>query len=101
METETPPSVPVPGYSTGYPDNRQNVGRAWSHAWNAMRAAGPEYLDGNLIAKDAAESVSKLKPVTVLALLSRARRAGLLEVEHRQVAGERGVRRRSFYRLPQ
>ena len=41
-----------------------------------------------------------LAPATLVALLSRAAKAGILEKDHRPVQSKRGTRSRTFYRIP-
>ena len=91
-----------------YPNDGASLGPAWQGLWDALTAAGSDYLDGNeLSARVAAEH--GLATLTVRNLLTIAKRLGMLDVEQRRVTLT--VRRgagmveapysRSFYRIAQ
>lgn len=101
MKTEIkPPDVPIPGYETGYPSPTRRLGKAWAFAWTKLTSADGEFLDGTELAAVAARKAG-LEASTIISFLTRAATAGVLEREHRTVAGKRGPRRRTFYRVPQ
>lgn len=100
----------APEIYQGYPYKRR-LWPAWQKAWDMLRASGPEYQDGTLIARAAAEEAG-LAPATMQAILTRAAAAGLLARESRvvpiQVKRKRrdgstyavsSSRVRSFYRI--
>lgn len=102
METENaPPPIPVSGYKLGnYPDPNRPIGKAWAAAWAELVSAGAQFVDGTELAERAAATAS-LKPTTLITLLTRAANANLLERAHKTVAGARGPRSRTHYRIPQ
>jgi hypothetical protein len=93
MMTKTAPDL-----TPGYPSKGPQIGPAWIDIWRALGRAGDEYQDGTeLAAKYAAKY--DLAPATLVALISRAAKAGFLEKELRSVDSGRGPRTRSFYRI--
>jgi hypothetical protein len=108
--TSEPPTFNKPEYaprrarpatSAGvYPDPNTDLGKAWAAAWRELAAAGTEYLDGVELAARSAK-VSNLKDSTMVTLFTRAATAGILERTHRPATTTRGIRRRTFYRVPQ
>ena len=106
MET-TAPTFPLPPRreerpppTRKYPDPATNLGKAWAAAWAELSAASPEWLDGVELAKRSAP-VSGLAAVTMVTLFTRAATAGVLERDHRPAPTTRGIRQRTFYRVPQ
>jgi hypothetical protein len=102
METTTagsPPFIPIPDYPTGYPNPKRKLGQAWAHAWAELTAAGTEWTDGVMLADVTAEDAG-LQKNTMISLFTRAATAGLLERTHKNAATTRGVRQRTFYRIP-
>jgi hypothetical protein len=100
METVTAPSIPIPDYPTGYPSPKRRVGQAWTAAWTELLKAGSEYTDGVQLAEKTAKKVH-LAPSTMITLFTRAATAGVLERKHQPAATTRGIRQRTFYRVPQ
>lgn len=96
----TAPFIPIPDYPTGYPSPSRRVGQAWAAAWAEMLQAGPEYLDGVKLAEKTAKKVH-LAPSTMITLFTRAATAGVLERKHQPAQTTRGIRQRTFYRVPQ
>jgi len=97
MENATAPDL-----SPGYPSNGAKLGPAWRATWDqldkASRTQDP-FLDGRDLAAEVAPDYG-LAPATLVALLSRAAKAGLLNKEIRPVESTRGHRNRTFYRVP-
>lgn len=83
-----------------YPDPATGLGRAWAAAWTELTNAGPEYLDGVELAERTA-AVSGLAASTMVTLFTRAATAGVLERTHKLAETTRGVRKRTWYRVPQ
>lgn len=85
-------------YPRGYPATTGPLGKAWAEIWNALEDA-PDHLDGRALADKVAPKYG-LVPATLVAVLSRAAHVGLLEKEARNVSsGERGMRKRTHYRI--
>lgn len=86
----------APDITEGYPSKGRKVGPAWNALWEALR--GEDYQDGReLSARIAAEY--EVQQATLVAMLSRAHTAGLLDKDIRMVKGTRGDRPRSFYKI--
>jgi hypothetical protein len=102
MITESgPPVLKVSRAGRAYPDPETALGRGWALLWAQLNELRPgNYASGSEVAATVAEEAG-LAPVTLQQLLTRATAAGVLEVEHRMVAGKRGPRARGFYRIPQ
>lgn len=98
--TTTVPYIPINGYPVGYPSPKRKLGIAWAHAWSVLAEAGEEFTDGVELAAKTAEPVGLL-PVTMVTLFTRAATSGVLERTHRPAETTRGVRNRTFYRVPQ
>jgi len=93
------PDIPNPAWPNGgYPTKGKKLGPAWSAIWRKLNRAN-DYLDGRELADDIAPK-HDLMASTLVALLSRAAKAGVLEKEQRHVQSTRGLRRRTFYRIP-
>jgi DNA-binding MarR family transcriptional regulator len=88
----------VPDISPGYPSNGAKLGPAWAAVWRALDRKGEDYTDGRELAAKVADRYD-LKPSTLVAVLSRAALAGLLDKEGRPVTTGRGQRIRTFYRI--
>ena len=87
----------APNISGDYPGNGKKIGPAWRAVWAELGQAD-DYLDGRELAVKYA-APNGLMPSTLVALISRAAQAGLLERELRPVTSGRGPRNRSFYRI--
>jgi hypothetical protein len=87
----------VPDITPGYPSNGAKLGPAWSAIWRAL-ARADDALDGRELAAKVAPKY-ELAPATLVALISRAAKAGLLDREPRPVITGRGTRTRTFYRI--
>lgn len=88
----------APDLTPGYPSKGPRMGPAWSDLWAMLTKSGPDFLDG----REAAVAVAarrKMSPDSLVAMLARARTAGLLESEIRRVQGSRGPRSRAHYRI--
>lgn len=88
----------VPDITPGYPSRGRVIGPAWAAMWRAL-AASEVALDGASLARTIAERmpVPQPSPNTLTTLLSRAVKAGLLDVTTKSVPGDRGNRNRAFY----
>ncbi len=94
----TAPDIPNPAYPKGgYPTKGKRLGPAWTTLWRALERA-EDGLDGKELTDKVAKK-SDLAPATLVNLLSRAARAGLLSKEFRTVETTRGKRQRAFYRI--
>ena len=104
METTlTAPVIPATGgKGKEYPIPKSRIGRAWNIAWAELgEQPADTMLDGTELAATVARRVSPpLAPVTMTQLFARMARAGILAEEKRPTAGSRGIRMRSFYRVP-
>lgn len=87
----------VPDISPGYPSKGARLGPAWEHIWRILETDGG-YLDGHELAETAAQATG-LAPSTLVALISRAGRAGILERRPKPVQTQRGNRMRTFYKI--
>ncbi len=87
----------APDITPGYPSKGAKVGPAWNEAYNALRTAN-DFQDGRALANEIAPR-HDLDPATLIAILSRAALAGLLDKEPRPVASRRGNRNRTHYRV--
>lgn len=96
------PDIPNPAYPQGgYPTKGKRLGPAWEAIWRDLSRAAPEFLDGKVLAEKVA-SKTELSPATLVALLGRAEKAGVLTKEGRPVhTGKRGLRVRMFYTINQ
>lgn len=97
MNTFKDLNAEAPELSEGYPRTGR-IGPAWQKMWDRLQASG-DFMDGRELAAEVSEEV-ELKASTLVALISRAASAGLLDREQRWVVGTRGPRQRSFYRIP-
>lgn len=95
-------NLTAPDLTPGYPSNGAKLGPAWRAVWTeldkASRTQDP-FLDGRELADTVAPDYG-LAPATLVALLSRAAKAGLLNKESRSVVSARGNRNRTHYRVP-
>lgn len=96
----------APDISPGYPSRGAVLGPAWELLWAELTAAD-DYLDGLKLALSVSER-TEARPATLVALLSRAARAEVLDRETRpvRVSINRGeappgkvTRTRTFYRI--
>ena len=93
------PDIPNPAYPRGgYPTKGAKLGPAWRDIWKRLAKEG-DFLDGRELA-DTVAPRHDLAPATLVALLSRAAKAGVLDKDHRPVVSTRGRRARTFYRIP-
>lgn len=94
-----PPWVPIPGYSTGYPNPSRKLGKAWAYVWGELSQA-TDWVDGVDLAARSVEAVG-LQPVTMISLMTRAAAAGVLDRKLIKVEGlDRGARMRTHYKVP-
>lgn len=90
----------APDLTPGYPSNGAKLGPAWAELWRRLELAAltsEPYLDGRVLAEAVAKDYG-LADSTLIALLSRAAKAGILASKQRQVEGARGMRKRAWYR---
>jgi hypothetical protein len=87
----------APEITPGYPYKRR-LFPAWQEMWDLMRANPSEFLDGRVLAEEVAPR-HDVVPATLTGVISRAARAGLLEVQKKDVLSGRGLRARSHYRI--
>ena len=93
------PDIPNPTWPNGgYPSKGKKLGPAWEAIWRRLSRTPGEFLDGRELATKVAER-HDLSPNTLVAVLSRAAAAGLLDKEGRSVQTGRGPRTRTFYRI--
>ena len=78
METTTAPDL-----TPGYPSNGAKLGPAWKDVWRTLGLIN-DFTDGRALAGGIAPE-HDLSPSTLVALLSRAAKAGLLDRESRSV----------------
>jgi len=102
----------APDFNPGYPSKGALLGPAWQHVWTELQRDPEVWRDGRELATTAAEAVGA-QPATVVALISRAAYADLLDREGRLVEVDihtrdadghvtkkrRGKRNRTFYRI--
>jgi hypothetical protein len=103
----------APDFNPGYPSKGTLLGPAWQLIWDKLHEGNPrEWREGRPLCWEVAEAVGA-QPATVIALISRAAYAGLLEREMRPVvvpitikdqagnvtAQREGKRNRTFYRV--
>lgn len=83
------PDIPNPAYPQGgYPSKGRKLGPAWTRMWSLLdKALVP--LDGTELAETVAVEMD-LAPATLVAVLGRAAKAGLLVKEPKDVKIERG-----------
>jgi hypothetical protein len=97
MTSKTPPML-----TDNYPAPGTRLGQGWAALWaelaKASRRVDP-YLDGRELAEELAPA-HDLNPSTLVALLSRMAKGGILEREGRPVQTGRGSRNRTHYRIP-
>ena len=108
MTTQTEP----PDLSPGYPSKGARLGPAWRDVWTILLREPAEYRDGWAIADEVAGAYD-MSPLSIVQLMSRAAKAGILEREHRPVTASitrvhggvpttrEGTRLRSHYRIKQ
>jgi hypothetical protein len=92
----------APDLTPGYPSNGTKLGPAWRAVWAELDKASQTtdpFLDGRVLADNVAPDYG-LSPATLVALLSRAAKAGLLNKEARPVESPRGYRMRTHYKVP-
>ena len=87
----------APDITPGYPSKGEKVGPAWNEIYAALVAAN-DFQDGRTLANEIAPR-HDLNPATLIAILSRAALAGLLDKQPRPVASKRGMRNRTHYRV--
>jgi hypothetical protein len=102
----------APDFNPGYPSKGKLLGPAWQHVWTELQRDPQAWQDGRELAARAAQAVGA-QPATVVALISRAAYAELLDREPRLVevpisvkdesghviTTRPGKRRRTFYRI--
>lgn len=72
----------VPDITPGYPSKGKQLGPAWNRIWAELDAT--DYKDGQEIARAVAAETG-LSPATLVAVISRAAKAGLLLTRPRRV----------------
>jgi len=91
-----------PGQDSGYPSKGTSIGPAWQDLWDRIRASHGKYVNGRDLAAEVAP-LHDLQPSTLVSLLSRAAKAGILEREQRPVKvpllDREGTRSQTFYRI--
>lgn len=99
MKTEQErPNGPAPGgesYKLGAKGGK--MAQAWQYVWDRLSPTEPR--DGVTLALEAGE-VFDIKPASVLSHLHRMAREGVIDGEQIRVAGSRGPRPRTHYRIP-
>lgn len=85
----------APMIADNYPHPDYPIGRAWIACWKAIEKS-TEPVDGNELAAKIAPK-HDLVPATLIGVLSRAAKAGLLTRVPQKVQGSRGPRTRTFY----
>lgn len=94
-------TVTAPDLTPGYPSKGPKLGPAWTALYTALHSAAltsEPFMDGQKLAASIASDYG-LADATLVALLSRAAKAGILDREGRQVMTNRGVRTRTHYRV--
>jgi hypothetical protein len=86
----------APDLTPGYPSKGRKLGPAWVDIWRTL-SASEDHVDGRELA-EAIAPAHELSPATLVALMSRAAKAGLLTTQKRTVTGSRGDRVRTHYR---
>lgn len=96
----------APDLIPGYPSKGRKVGPAWNELWAELQRAD-DFQDGRVLAERIAPK-HDLEPSTLVALLSRMAKGGILDRESRPVqirlnvagGGEhQSSRRRTHYRI--
>jgi hypothetical protein len=90
-------TLTAPDLTPGYPSKGPKLGPAWNALYRAL-ARGEDFQDGRVLAHKIAPK-HDLDPATLVALLSRAAKAGILDKEPRPVMTQRGFRSRTHYRV--
>lgn len=89
----------APDISPGYPSNGRHVGPAWRAIWQELEGVSAgDYVDGTELAERHAVEGSVMAS-TLMGVISRAARMGLLDRETRKVMGTRGPRPRTAFRI--
>lgn len=92
------PDIPHPSYPAGgYPSKGKKIGPAWAAMYATIRDA-EDWTDGPGLARTLAPKYD-LAPGTLIAIAARAVQAGIFERTWKPVAGDRGVRLRSHYKV--
>jgi hypothetical protein len=90
----------APDLTPGYPSKGRKLGPAWAAIWAELEEAA-QHEDPFVEGRDMADRIGPdygLAGSTLVALLSRAARAGLVDTTSRPVLSGRGHRNRTFYR---
>jgi hypothetical protein len=98
-------TLKAPDLTPGYPSKGPKLGPAWSAVWaelaKAARRKDP-YVDGRVLAESLAAEF-ELDPATLVGMLSRFAKAGILDRQPRkvtvQILHRSGKRTRTFYRI--
>ena len=72
----------VPDITPGYPSKGKQLGPAWNRIWAELDAS--DYKDGQEIARSVAAETG-LAPATLVALISRAAKQGLLLTKPKKI----------------
>jgi hypothetical protein len=88
----------APMIGPNYPHPDYPLGAAWAAMWRVLERSGDEYLDGRVLADKIAPKHG-LASTTLVALISRAAKAGLLDKQPQPVQTARGTRKRTHYRV--
>lgn len=90
----------APDLTPGYPSKGAKLGPAWRAVWaelDKVSSTPDPFLEGQELAATVAPDYG-LSPNTLVALLSRAAKVGLLDKDTRPVQSSRGYRMRTHYR---
>ena len=91
----------APDLTPGYPSKGSKLGPAWNDLWTELSRASKRtdpFMEGRGLAAEVAH-IHGLNQATLVALLSRAAKAGKLARENRMLKGSRGLRPHAHYRI--
>ena len=91
----------APDFSPGYPSKGERLGPAWAKVWAILEYSGEHGRTKQSLAAEVMRDESiKIAESTLIPLIGRAARLGLLTVETRKEPGARGwMRPRSYFRI--
>jgi hypothetical protein len=100
LTTEKAPALSMNKSGGEYPNDGKVIGPAWQEAWDRLRVLPKgEYVDGRALAEAIAKEQGMTSPDSLINILTQAATKGWLERTHRKVAGSRGMRNRTHYRI--